>query len=596
MSKRPDINLPVWMNKGEPLTLAHASKVWWERVYSWLTFPLAQIDVDTCDEQLLTLLAYQRDINRFPSEPLPLFRLRVKYAFVNAQDAGSKAGFARIFARLEIGQIQQLERQLWLDWDVILLRINDEQLTRNNALMMNLIRQYGRTCRRYFFDVLNQRLLSVRAGRFDLDAGYHDALYIPTFEIVRFHVNGWMTSDFQPVTSFAGATYIIDAQGAAGPITWSTDGPATVAPLDSSAKVTITGPGAVSVTGTDARDRTVNHTVNPVLWFVQDGKKGLIKNVEHWAATMWGRVPLIAELVFGLPTSGQYTRRGNLGALWSEWGDMAVYGWPGSPAVGSTYADWWITLSPNASSPLRIWMPVLAGKHNYASEFSTNGTIDSVALDNRNEFRHCAVWDMTTAFALKGYGVNGWFCTDFTPTTSFSGARYRLYVVGHGGKPIDWKVTGPATITADGWVTITGPGAVGITGTSFRGEIITHTISPTKFLITTPADVQLSQSEMPEFIEKQGGRMCRVEDLIRWPEGSNGVREMGHLWGEWGDMTAYGWREFWMGSTSDESRWVTASTGNPSNFKLYVRLKSGISNSVSPWDPYKYSTAAVIEY
>lgn len=398
MSKIPDINLPVWMNKGEPLTLAHASKVWWDRVYTWLTFPLAQIDVDTCDEQLLTLLAYQRDIDRFPNEPLALFRLRVKYAFMNAQDAGGKAGFARIFERLEIGQIQQLERQLWLDWDVILLRINDEQLSRDNTLMMNLIRQYGRTCRRYFFDVLTRQSLSVRTGRFDLDAGYHDALYIPTFEIVRFHVNGWMTSDFHPVTSFYGATYILDAQGAVEGITWSVDGPATVMPMNGGARVTIIGPGPVTVIGTDARDRMVIHAINPVLWFVQDGTKGTIKSVEQWASTMRGRVPLINELVYGLPQSGQNTRRGNLGALWSEWGDMAVYGWPGSPVSGSNWADWWITLSRDTSSPPRVWMPILAGKHNFAGEFSSNGTVESVSIDNNNPFRRCAVWDVATPF------------------------------------------------------------------------------------------------------------------------------------------------------------------------------------------------------
>ncbi|MEM5487053.1 phage tail protein [Enterobacter cloacae] len=177
--KVPEIKLPVWMNKGEPLTLAHASRVWWERVYGWLTFPLAQIDVDTCDERLLALLAYQRDINRFADEPLALFRLRVKHAFVNALDAGSKAGFARIFERLDIGQVEQLERQIWLDWDVILLRINDEQLSRDNALMMSIVRQYGRTCRRYFFDVLNSSREYIHAGEFPHDAEYHYATFNP---------------------------------------------------------------------------------------------------------------------------------------------------------------------------------------------------------------------------------------------------------------------------------------------------------------------------------------------------------------------------------------------------------------------------------
>ncbi|WP_431638388.1 phage tail protein [Enterobacter mori] len=166
-NKLPDITLPVWMNKGEPLTLAHASKTWWERVREWLTFPLAQIDVDTCDEQLLALLAYQRDVERFPGESLSLFRLRVKHAFVNAQDAGSIAGFAPIFERLEIGEIQQLERQLQYEWDVILIRINDEQLSRDNTLMMRLVRQYGRTCRRYFFDVVNENSEYIYPGHFD---------------------------------------------------------------------------------------------------------------------------------------------------------------------------------------------------------------------------------------------------------------------------------------------------------------------------------------------------------------------------------------------------------------------------------------------
>lgn len=176
-NKLPDITLPVWMNKGEPLTLAHASKTWWERVREWLTFPLAQIDVDTCDEQLLALLAYQRDVERFPGESLSLFRLRVKHAFVNAQDAGCIAGFARIFERLEIGKIQQLERQLQYEWDVILIRINDEQLSRDNALMMRLVRQYGRTCRRYFFDVINENNQIVSYGEFGCQTEYYSASF-----------------------------------------------------------------------------------------------------------------------------------------------------------------------------------------------------------------------------------------------------------------------------------------------------------------------------------------------------------------------------------------------------------------------------------
>lgn len=175
MARMPDVKLPVWMNKGEPLTLAHASRVWWQRVQDWLTFPLAQIDVDTCDESLLMLLAYQRDITRFSGESLTRFRLRVRHAFPNAQDAACMAGFERIFRRLAIGELQQLERQLIYDWDVILLVINDEQLSRDNDLIMQLVRQYGRTCRRYFFDVTNTAPLYVHSGEFTNDTGYWSA-------------------------------------------------------------------------------------------------------------------------------------------------------------------------------------------------------------------------------------------------------------------------------------------------------------------------------------------------------------------------------------------------------------------------------------
>lgn len=167
----PDFTLPTWLSRGEPLTLAHASRRYWQKVYDWLTWPLDQIDVDTCAVSLLNLLAYQRNITRFPGESLALFRLRVKHAFINARDAGERAGFERIFSRLGIGDVQTLERQIRYDWDVVLLRISDEQLSRDNLLMMNLVRQYGRTCRRYFFDVLTrpQRITACPAA-FDNDA------------------------------------------------------------------------------------------------------------------------------------------------------------------------------------------------------------------------------------------------------------------------------------------------------------------------------------------------------------------------------------------------------------------------------------------
>lgn len=166
---KPPITLPSWMNKGEPKKLAAACANFWEEVKGWISFPLNQTDPETCTIQILNLLAYQRDIERFENEPLWLYRLRVKHAFANAQDSGSYIGFSRIFERLKIGEMQQLERQPGIDWDVIIIRVNDTQLAANATLMNEIIRKYGRTCRRYRFEVLNVAQFGARAGWFDND-------------------------------------------------------------------------------------------------------------------------------------------------------------------------------------------------------------------------------------------------------------------------------------------------------------------------------------------------------------------------------------------------------------------------------------------
>jgi len=78
----------------------------------------------------------------------------VKYAFLNAKDAGSKAGFIRIFERLGIGYVEIEERFDVENWDVIKIRLSDSQLAKKTELLNLIIRKYGRTCRRYTFEVI----------------------------------------------------------------------------------------------------------------------------------------------------------------------------------------------------------------------------------------------------------------------------------------------------------------------------------------------------------------------------------------------------------------------------------------------------------
>lgn len=145
------LELKFWLAGTELTKLKHAAQAWWEIVEGWLRWPLMQLDADTCHPTVLDLLAWQRDITRFKGEPESMYRLRVKFAFVNAVDAGSTAGMKRILQRLGVGYVEIEERMPDRDWDVVLLRFSDNQLSQNPELLRVLIQQYGRTCRRYDF-------------------------------------------------------------------------------------------------------------------------------------------------------------------------------------------------------------------------------------------------------------------------------------------------------------------------------------------------------------------------------------------------------------------------------------------------------------
>ncbi len=166
IQKLAGLKLPSWMNKGDPARMLRACVKFWAQVYEWITWPLRQFDPLTCAEPLLNLIAWERDIERFNGEPLRLFRARVNYAFINAQQAGEIAGFIAIFERLGIGYVELLERQEGQDWDVITVRVTDSQISDNSDLLLEIIRKYGRTCRRYQFEVITTLPLHLNIGWF----------------------------------------------------------------------------------------------------------------------------------------------------------------------------------------------------------------------------------------------------------------------------------------------------------------------------------------------------------------------------------------------------------------------------------------------
>ncbi|AGZ37573.1 MAG: phage tail protein [Pseudomonas sp.] len=163
------IKLPFWLSGPQLTKLKDAAQAWWEKVTTWLQWPLLQLDAETCHVAVLDLLAWQRDITRFNGEPEKLYRRRVKYAFINAVDAGSTAGLKRILVRLGVGKAEIEERMGDRDWDVVLLMLSDKQLALNPELLRVLIQQYGRTCRRYDFVTITPITLHLIAADFNDD-------------------------------------------------------------------------------------------------------------------------------------------------------------------------------------------------------------------------------------------------------------------------------------------------------------------------------------------------------------------------------------------------------------------------------------------
>lgn len=163
------LKLPFWLEGVELSKLRDAAQAWWTRVETWMNWPLLQLDAETCHLTVLDLLAWQRDIQRFQGEPESLYRKRVKYAFINAVDAGSSAGTVRIFQRLGVGYVDIEERFDSVNWDVVRLYLTDSQLSANPVLLRVLMQQYGRTCRRYEFATITPVTLGMRLAHFHDD-------------------------------------------------------------------------------------------------------------------------------------------------------------------------------------------------------------------------------------------------------------------------------------------------------------------------------------------------------------------------------------------------------------------------------------------
>ncbi|WP_219012160.1 phage tail protein [Shewanella algae] len=163
--------MPYWLARtGSELDkLRRAAIRFWQRVEDALAFPARQLDPMTAELELVHLLAWERDIERIPSESEQMYRTRVKYALPFAKGAGSRTGWEDMFAKLGMQHITIDERIDSVDWDVVVLQLLDEDVGPKQDLINYICRQYGRTTRRYQYSTIAQMPLIAPPGAFDAD-------------------------------------------------------------------------------------------------------------------------------------------------------------------------------------------------------------------------------------------------------------------------------------------------------------------------------------------------------------------------------------------------------------------------------------------
>ena len=154
--------------KGELLKLKNLAVNWFNWVKNHLVL-LTETDRNALTAPLfiVDLLAYERNITRFIDEPESLYRKRVFYAFINANEAGTTTGLKNIFLRLGIGEVTILEQNPNYDWDVITISLLEAELAANQPLLKVLLATYGRTCRRYVFESITTININSGAGAFN---------------------------------------------------------------------------------------------------------------------------------------------------------------------------------------------------------------------------------------------------------------------------------------------------------------------------------------------------------------------------------------------------------------------------------------------
>lgn len=161
-----DLKLPNWLSIPFFVKLKAAFQLWWAVVESWIQWPLMQMDVLTCHELLLDVVAYRRHIRRLENESTSMYRLRIATAYINATQAGTISGLLNIFERLSIPVVDIKQKLPNQHWAVIEVTVTQDVASEHGAILQELLGAYGKLCRNYRLTVVSPVSMYVNAVGF----------------------------------------------------------------------------------------------------------------------------------------------------------------------------------------------------------------------------------------------------------------------------------------------------------------------------------------------------------------------------------------------------------------------------------------------
>lgn len=170
--KPPWEYLPLWMKKvkeGEIYKIGKVIELLINDLSGWYQEAAIQLNIDTCHDEIVDLYAWESHLYQVRGESKDLFRLRVKNAFLTAQESGYKHGLEKILTEHGVSNFTVQERVPGEDWDKIYIEFDNEELLNvPSEVLDQILQEWGRTCRRYITSFIEKTSNDILMGSVEL--------------------------------------------------------------------------------------------------------------------------------------------------------------------------------------------------------------------------------------------------------------------------------------------------------------------------------------------------------------------------------------------------------------------------------------------